>query len=337
MQLANRHWVSGDRYRFGFNGKESDDEWNGDGNMYNYGFRIHDPRLGRFLSVDPLKAQYPMLSTYQYASNSPICMIDVDGLEGTPAYNVDVFFGWVIDQFRMEVRSDLEATISKITDADTYLEPIHVGLDALGCALIAGEVADGLNGAIYLLEGEYVNAGISAIAMIPIVGDFGKAGKYISKTLMYVPTEGVGLAWKRLGKTADELYSIAYKGRIGLKKAMEAQGAKLIGQAHHILPLDLIKKNKYIKELYESGWDINKKINGIDLPAPFHTNHPAYTKFVNGQIETWIKKNGPENLQDFLEKKLIPKLENGIKEMHEAYKKDPSVGNLNKQFKKLLN
>ncbi|MBK9453127.1 MAG: RHS repeat-associated core domain-containing protein, partial [Bacteroidetes bacterium] len=74
--------MSGDRYRFGFNGKESDDEWNRDGNMYNYGFRIHDPRLGRFLNVDPLAPIYPELTPFQYASNSPIAMIDIDGLEG---------------------------------------------------------------------------------------------------------------------------------------------------------------------------------------------------------------------------------------------------------------
>lgn len=53
--------------------------------MYNYGFRIHDPRLARFLSVDPLAPEYPWLTTYQYSSNSPVWMIDVDGLEGAPA------------------------------------------------------------------------------------------------------------------------------------------------------------------------------------------------------------------------------------------------------------
>jgi len=29
-------------YRYGFNGKEGDDEWSGEGNMYDYGFRISD-------------------------------------------------------------------------------------------------------------------------------------------------------------------------------------------------------------------------------------------------------------------------------------------------------
>jgi RHS repeat-associated protein len=81
MPLAMRHYVSGDGYRFGFNGKEADDEWNGEGNMYNYGFRIHDPRLGRFLSVDPLAPDFPKLTTYQYAGNTPINAIDIDGLE----------------------------------------------------------------------------------------------------------------------------------------------------------------------------------------------------------------------------------------------------------------
>ena len=84
MVLPKRSWSAGGRYRFGFNGKEQDDAWNGDGNMLNYGFRIDDPRLGRFLSVDPLAAEYAMLTPYQYASNSPIWMLDIDGLEGVP-------------------------------------------------------------------------------------------------------------------------------------------------------------------------------------------------------------------------------------------------------------
>lgn len=35
----------------------------------------------RFLSVDPLTKGYPMLTPYQYAGNSPISGIDIDGLE----------------------------------------------------------------------------------------------------------------------------------------------------------------------------------------------------------------------------------------------------------------
>ena len=69
-------------YRYGFNGKEKDDDGEfGSITNYDYGFRIYNPAVGRFLSVDPLTANYSMLTPYQYASNTPIQAIDVDGLE----------------------------------------------------------------------------------------------------------------------------------------------------------------------------------------------------------------------------------------------------------------
>lgn len=46
-----------------------------------YWMRIYDPRIGKFLSVDPITAKYPELTPYQFASNSPIDGIDLDGLE----------------------------------------------------------------------------------------------------------------------------------------------------------------------------------------------------------------------------------------------------------------
>ncbi len=43
--------------------------------------RMYDPRVGRFLSVDPLSGKYPNLTPYQFASNTPIWASDLDGLE----------------------------------------------------------------------------------------------------------------------------------------------------------------------------------------------------------------------------------------------------------------
>ncbi len=68
-------------YLFSFNGKEKDSETFGDGNEYDYGFRNYNPRLGRFLSVDPLTKSYPWYTPYQFAGNKPILAIDLDGLE----------------------------------------------------------------------------------------------------------------------------------------------------------------------------------------------------------------------------------------------------------------
>jgi RHS repeat-associated protein len=80
MEMVGRTFSS-PSYRYGFNGKEKDDEAKGSGTQYDYGFRIYDPRLGRFLSVDPLARSYPWNSTYAYAENDVIRCIDLDGLE----------------------------------------------------------------------------------------------------------------------------------------------------------------------------------------------------------------------------------------------------------------
>ena len=79
MGMPGRSYAAGSSYRYGFNGKEKDPDL--DGNNYDYGFRIYNPQIGRFLSVDPLIKKYPELTPYQFASNTPIQAIDLDGLE----------------------------------------------------------------------------------------------------------------------------------------------------------------------------------------------------------------------------------------------------------------
>jgi RHS repeat-associated protein len=79
MDMPGRQYSSTNGYRYGFNGKEKD---NKDGVVqYDYGFRIYDPRLMRFKSVDPLTYSYPYYTPYQFAGNMPIAAIDLDGLE----------------------------------------------------------------------------------------------------------------------------------------------------------------------------------------------------------------------------------------------------------------
>jgi RHS repeat-associated protein len=82
MLQPGRKFEAVNHYRYGFNGKENDNEVKGEGNQQDYGMRIYDPRLGRFLSVDPLTKSYPWFTPYQFASNSPIIYIDIDGAEG---------------------------------------------------------------------------------------------------------------------------------------------------------------------------------------------------------------------------------------------------------------
>ena len=78
MQMVGRTF-SNAQYRYGFNGKENDRDVKGEGNSYDFGARIYDPRIGRWLSSDPAYREYPGYSPYNFGLNNPIINLDNDG------------------------------------------------------------------------------------------------------------------------------------------------------------------------------------------------------------------------------------------------------------------
>jgi RHS repeat-associated protein len=96
MQMPGRKYSSASSsYRYGFNGKENDKEVKGEGNQQDYGLRIYDPRLVRFLSEDPLTSKYPFYSPYHFAGNSPIKFIDLDGAEPYDPAKIPTGIGYI--------------------------------------------------------------------------------------------------------------------------------------------------------------------------------------------------------------------------------------------------
>jgi len=81
MVMEGRKYTAENLYRYGFNGKENDNEVKGEGNQQDYGMRIYDPRIGRFLSIDPVGFEFPWNTPYAFAENDPVNFIDLDGLE----------------------------------------------------------------------------------------------------------------------------------------------------------------------------------------------------------------------------------------------------------------
>lgn len=71
-------------YRYGFNGMEKDSEIKGEGNSYDFGARLYDNRLGRWLTIDRLKKVRPYSSPFLFGLNSPVMFLDQDG-------NIDYF------------------------------------------------------------------------------------------------------------------------------------------------------------------------------------------------------------------------------------------------------
>lgn len=117
MQMKERLWSSGG-YRYGFNGKEKDDEVSGEGNNMDFGARIYESRLGRWMSLD-LKSK-AFQSNYIFAKDCPITFIDPDGKD-------DYFFDKKDNTWSV-VRTGIDAPnryfvhdgSSKLTQSDGY-------------------------------------------------------------------------------------------------------------------------------------------------------------------------------------------------------------------------
>jgi hypothetical protein len=117
-----------DGYRFGFQGQETELEYL-DGAI-SFKYRINDPRIGKFLSIDPLMRKYPYYSPYSFSGNRVIDAIELEGAEPIPAFVLE--FGRDIEQkiqgFKdvvNETTKTLERAlwfVIKLTDAnDAYI------------------------------------------------------------------------------------------------------------------------------------------------------------------------------------------------------------------------
>jgi hypothetical protein len=108
------------------------------------------------------------------------------------------------------------------------LEMLHDALNIAGLVPALGAVPDAINAGIYAVEGDWKNAGISAVAMIPVLGEGANVAKLGEKTVLKVSGEAVekvgakelGTGWKEV--KAAEAAKVA-------KEAEAAKAAKAIG------------------------------------------------------------------------------------------------------------
>ena len=121
MVMPGRSYTGSEDYRYGFNGMEKDNEIKGDNNSLDFGARIYDPRIGKWLSLDPSSFKYPAHSPYNFSLNNPIIFNDPDGKDarlaitrnkdggGTISYSTRVFvYG--------EASSDQAKAMNEIVD-----------------------------------------------------------------------------------------------------------------------------------------------------------------------------------------------------------------------------
>ncbi|MBL7727576.1 MAG: hypothetical protein JNM68_07825, partial [Dinghuibacter sp.] len=81
MNMPGRTVSSGNTHRYGFQAQETDLEIWGGGISYKY--RLEDPRIGRFFSIDPLMKEYPWNSPFAFSENRVINAVELEGLEAS--------------------------------------------------------------------------------------------------------------------------------------------------------------------------------------------------------------------------------------------------------------
>ena len=98
--------------KYKYNGKELQNGEFSDGSgleSYDYGWRIQDPQIGRFSSVDPLSEKYNSVSPYCYVENNPISRIDLDGQD------------WIISRKEVDGKTIFNITMNgKVYNNSSY-------------------------------------------------------------------------------------------------------------------------------------------------------------------------------------------------------------------------
>ena len=272
-------------YRYGYNGQEGDNEIYGNKLDYAFTYRMYDTRIGRFWSVDPLRNDYPWNSTYAFAENRVIDGIDLEGKEYFPA--------------TMQQAVGLEMYTQMHTATD-----IHQSLDAMGLVPVLGELFDGINAVIYISEGDFLNASLSALSVIPVVGDIaGKGGRSIAKKTFYLVADKAFYSSYKASKYKDllELFGPKVANTIWDSKNLAKNIKTVKGQiAHHIIPVEILQKNKFVQEAVNQGFDFNGTINGAPITKPgAHTQ--SYIKGVEIEIENVRKANPKKSAKEVME------------------------------------
>jgi RHS repeat-associated protein len=154
VQEQNGQASDGDPYRF--TGKELDEETG----LYYHGARYYNPRTQLWASPDPALPDYldsgvaggihepRNLAAYTYTHNNPVKLVDPTG---------------------------------KWPKMPSWKSIGHTTLDVVGLVPVVGEAADLANAGWYAVEGDYVNAGLSAASAIPGAGYAATAAKVANK------------------------------------------------------------------------------------------------------------------------------------------------------------
>ena len=230
---------------YGYLGKSYDSRTG----LYNYGYRDYSPQAVRFTTVDPIRDG---TNWFAYVNNDPVNYVDLWGLC---------------------------ASEPKRSFWSKALDGIQTGLDIVGLVPGVGEIADGANALISLVRGDPAGAALSAMSMVPMVGDaLGKGGKVVKTSLGY----------------GDEVVEAGVKG---YKKSSSS-----------IRSVDLIFENstksaqRLKNQMNDRGWTEELVKNTIESP---YTTRTSINKTTGNSATVFYTKKGSYIVVDDVDKTVV--------------------------------
>ncbi|MCB0112093.1 MAG: hypothetical protein KDE53_39495, partial [Caldilineaceae bacterium] len=228
-----------------------------------------------------------------------------------------------------QVALGTNSTANQKTDKswwDKYGEWVHGGLDILGFVPGLGEIADGVNGLIYLAEGRHLEAGISFAAMIPFAGDAGKVAKWGVKAGKEALETGVERLAKEGIETAAER---AIKDSAAVRSAKELENLRGISSPRAQELIDDVARNsthgsgnRLVLGQHPEYIDVARRDGGIYYETAKVGEQPV--------VYESLKRN-PESVWAVNEKVLHNSLESGIERVD--YVSPGRVEDVAKQFR----
>ncbi len=220
----------------------------------------------------------------------------------------NLFLPYLRMQVALEFQADQGLNPNSYWDAATayfraYDEVINMALDMGGMAPVVGEIFDVASGLKYGLQGDYMNASISAVSALPVLGNIPASARIIKngrKVIAMMDQAGVWRFPRRSLRAGLGMAKISVDSRIG----------------HHVLPLKEHNHPLVQKAIYDK-FDLNDaSINGAPVNPTTHTGAmDTYSNNVRLAMDDLMVPYGNDinNIDPQTAKALLIQLSNRIK------------------------
>jgi hypothetical protein len=172
----------------------------------------------------------------------------------------------------------------------------HVRILSKNGTEVANIVKEGTNEVLEVADDFFVSDATGTSLVVTNVNVKTNTGEILSNVSIVKKADGtLGFVEDLSGFSSDAIKS-AIKNRGSLREALI--GIKSTEEAHHIIPVQVLKDNEVVQKAVEDGFEFNSADNGIPLEkykvgppeSGRHGPHPNYNDQIKKHLEWWSEQ-----------------------------------------------